>query len=498
MRKNETVLTPLYRLLLDTIEKNGLNKIMCSIDEIEQFQNHLCNDQESNPILRYTLQVLEHYLEDADKVFIFWNESLKKIKNESCNNCANICKGCKEYYWEELGEVLGICVNRGKQQGRYFPVRSIPKQIEKCLESSISISDLYMENIKRHRKLGDDFLLALKGMSSSTPSMLNSLYDTEEYSGGGFYFRYHGYGVAVDPGYHFVHNLHHYGVSVLDIDMVIITHEHIDHNNDMRLIDDLHYSIRNNRQDCSNHTITWIMDKVSYDVAKIYQKNETGFVPEINKLYYVDALNGLVCNETDKKKELDEYMHYGISLEFFQTRHIRKNSDNKFATHTFGVVLNLSSIHKCIVYTSDTAYFPELSEAICKCDILIANISGIVEEDVMLVKRKDNHLGYYGCYHLIDDCYRSGKNYPKILLVSEFWNGLNDIRYDVTAQLAKDFAKQGIDKIKVLPSDVGVFIDIDNLRVKCTQCGEMISDFVVQRPRGYNGAIQMVCKDCRY
>ena len=79
----------------------------------------------------------------------------------------------------------------------------------------------------------------LKGMSSSTPAMLNNIFDTNDYVGGGFYLNWNGYGVAIDPGYSFVHNLHHYGLSVLDVQAVIITHEHIDHNNDMRLLDDL-------------------------------------------------------------------------------------------------------------------------------------------------------------------------------------------------------------------------------------------------------------------
>ena len=125
----------------------------------------------------------------------------------------------------------------------------------------------------------------LKGFSSSTPFLLNHSLNTNHYSGGGFYLNWDGFGIAVDPGYHFVQNLHQNGLNVLDIDAVIITHEHIDHNSDMRLLDDLHYNASKVFRDdvwvwdehsCSvsqekvpRHTIVWYMDEVTYSMAEL-------------------------------------------------------------------------------------------------------------------------------------------------------------------------------------------------------------------------------------
>jgi tetratricopeptide (TPR) repeat protein len=55
--------------------------------------------------------------------------------------------------------------------------------------------------------------------------------------GGGYFVRLHGkpgggeepYGIVVDPGVDFVENLYRTGYSLSDIDMIVITHDHVDH-----------------------------------------------------------------------------------------------------------------------------------------------------------------------------------------------------------------------------------------------------------------------------
>lgn len=79
----------------------------------------------------------------------------------------------------------------------------------------------------------------LKGFSLLTPFLLNHSLNTNHYSGGVFYLNWEGFSIAVDSGYHFVQNLHQNGLNVLDIDVAIIIHEHIDHNSDMRLLNAL-------------------------------------------------------------------------------------------------------------------------------------------------------------------------------------------------------------------------------------------------------------------
>ena len=73
-------------------------------------------------------------------------------------------------------------VDPEKEKGIYFPVRKVPEQIQKCLEPSLSIPELYGKYAKTNRSSEDDLFVVLKGMSSSTPAMMNSLYDTTAFT----------------------------------------------------------------------------------------------------------------------------------------------------------------------------------------------------------------------------------------------------------------------------------------------------------------------------
>lgn len=57
--------------------------------------------------------------------------------------------------------------------------------------------------------------------------------------GGGIYIKWRGTGLVIDPGINFMENMHMSGLGINDIDAVIVTHNHIDHNGDLITIDDL-------------------------------------------------------------------------------------------------------------------------------------------------------------------------------------------------------------------------------------------------------------------
>lgn len=66
-------------------------------------------------------------------------------------------------------------------------------------------------------------------------------------SGGGFYFRWHGLGIAVDPGIGFITSMHEHQIFIDDIDVIIVTHAHIDHNGDVRGLASLPYEFNKGR-----------------------------------------------------------------------------------------------------------------------------------------------------------------------------------------------------------------------------------------------------------
>lgn len=499
MYTNETVLTPFFRYLLWCIEKDGEIDFKQARAEI----NALCQDGQDDSLaaisqgersfLERTAQLLELKSQGNGVMRSFWEKEREVIEREPCKRCAR-CRKCQQYFWSELGELFFQEPNDMKRSGIYLPVRRLPEQMKKNLTPSKKAADLYYSNHCRKKPKIADGCIILKGMSSSTPSLMNSIYDTNRYSGGGFYLRHKGIGVAIDPGYHFLDNLHHYGLSVLDINVVVITHEHIDHNNDMRLLDDLHRAVYEYEEDAGKRKIKWYLDEVSYKIAKIYQESGTGFDEKANILYCVSPKEG------GKQIELDE--DGSFYLKCFATRHIEDETEEfGFKRHTFGCQFQFmeGTERRSLVYTSDTRYFSDLVNYIEMPDILIANISGVYEDDFMLVKPKKRHLGYYGCYYLLKDIYRRFCRLPGLVMLSEFWNGENDIRYDVASFLETQIRQECDDcPLRILPAEVGMSFRVMDGSVRCSQCGTFTRDFLVRKPNGYQEKIKIFCKSCVY
>lgn len=514
MYTNETILTPLFRYMLWCIEKDD-DTYAQACSEIKAFYENSqeeCFDEEltsmflseaDKSLLEQTIHLLELAPCGKDQMYSFWEAEREAIEKETCDNCIS-CRQCRSYFWQEVGELLLNNTNIKKKSGYYLPVHKIPEQVEKHLVPSKKASELYYYNHCRNKTKIIDGCIVLKGMSSSTPSLMNSIYDTNQFSGGGFFLRYHGIGVAIDPGYHFLDNLHHYGLSVLDVNVVVITHEHIDHNNDMRLLDDLHFAVHKYEQDEKKKKIHWYLDKVSYEVAKIYQRNGTGFNDRANVLHCV--LPEAAESQTDlgMMEEIALGTDTSFQLKCFPTKHIegkRTSGESEFRTHTFGCqfMIGDGAEKRCLVYTSDTRYFPELINYIDMPNILIANIGGVYEDDLMLVKPKDRHLGYYGCYHLLNDIWNRFSKLPDLVMLSEFWNGENDIRYDVASFLEKQIKyKCSTEMLRIVPAEVGMVFQVTDGSIRCSQCGKLTKKFLIRKPNSYKEKVRVYCDSCVY
>lgn len=495
MHQNETILTPIFRYIVTRLEENieiedcilEINKFIESIRRYNESFVSVKMSSTDEFIFDVTISLLKQVGEDIESAKLFWKKSLLEIEKQQCTNC-QVCKNCRLYYWHELGQVIFQIENSYKSDKSYVPLRILPNRIYKHLEPSVNLREIYQKKSKFEGVNLKDYVLILKGMSSSTPSMLNSVFDTDEYDGGGIYINYHGIGIVIDPGYHFVRNLHHYGLNVLDIDLVIITHEHIDHNNDMRLIDDLNATVSN------SHRIIWLMDEVSYNVANIYQKSETGFSKKNNLLIKIEPQNEFKCSYHDEKLEKIDSL---INFSFFKTEHIF-SQDKSLKTHTFGCKITFLEDNRCLVYTSDTRYFAGILEEVKYADIVIANISGVYEDDYMLVKSKERHLGYYGCFSILKDCYIKYEHAPELFMISEFWNGQNDIRYDVAKQMQENIINIGLDETRIVPAEKGMYVQISNAHLRCNQCGMFCSKYHIKRPSTLTETVKVVCSECCY
>lgn len=390
--------------------------------------------------------------------------SLAKEASEKCNMCA-VCSGCSQKFYDSI--------IRQKMEEKSLPIGLenyflMPTQMHYYQQS--------MSGASEHFHL-QDRLLCLKGFSSSTPTIHSIAFDAE-CAGGGLYVNYQGIGIVIDPGLGFVKSMHKKGVYINNIDVVIITHDYLDHNADAKVISSLLYDLNNYNQrknkivkevfeldNTKEHTITWIVDE---GTKYLLEKN----VKHIKTL----------ADYVGRKKQILEG-NKNLKMVALRTKHIRDSEE------TFGIQLFLDyETTISIGYTSDTAYFTDLSAFFAKTDILIFNVSDIYKKDVKGIQDKHSHLGYNGSFKLLKDVK------PKIAIASEFCCTNGDFRMEFMDTLSQELKAQR----KIVLGEIGLNISLPRLEIECSFCGKMTEMESVKMiaPRREYGKIQYACRHC--
>lgn len=412
-----------------------------------------------------------------------------KPLNQACFSCSRFIS---DFYLLCASELFTTTEIQEKNSAWFSEMKTIPKKtlmffrpIDHKIEMHLNtpretITKQYVKNYRLGTEKKDNFLVVLKSMSSSSPWIYG--YSTnKEYSGGGFFLRWHGFGIAIDPGYNFSTNLHRFGYSILDIDIVIVTHNHIDHNHDIRILDDLNKSCWKE----TNHVIKWYIDKFTYD-SSCY------FLDDFSMLGATAKSNIVTVGKCCQKYNVTD----SIELQLFPTFHMETNTG--YRDDTFGVRIELYDKNKHIStlsYTSDTKYEKSLESNLKDSDIIIANISGVYEDDVKKIDYKKRHLGYYGCINIAE---KINKNL-KLFLLSEFWSGNDDIRFDIAKYMQNELNGELPDsKAKVLPADIGLIVSLTDFSVKCSRCLKYSNTVLALRPKEDFGLIEYVCNNCLF
>lgn len=353
-------------------------------------------------------------------------------------------------------------------------------EIRKHLDHKETMKEAYQTRFAERdfRIKKRSFLMILKGFSSSTPffypALENRFYQSP-IKGGGFFIKWKGYGIAIDPGINFMENMHLSGLEINDINAVIVTHDHIDHNGDLQVIDDLAYSFE--------HSLEFYMDKSTYRKAE--------------KFTYMEDRH-LLDMKTKSEFSLGE--NDNIRLGFIDTRHIpnaEKTGDRYQKNTSFALKISLldhNEVKLRIGFTSDSEYFPELGSFMKDCDYIIANISEPEKKDYERKELKQNHLGYNGCLQLIEDCNaeRDVSQCPRYI-ISEFWAGRGDARRELIKRLREESKCS-----RVYPGDIGMMFFLDRPDFLCDHCRcemELDSLHVIREKREY-GRVSLICDSC--
>ena len=136
-----------------------------------------------------------------------------------------------------------------------------------------------------------------------------------------------------------------------------------------------------------------------------------------------------------------------------------------------------------------------LPEFFKDCDYVIANISETNEEDYKGITPKDTHMGYNGCFRLIEEITKTTATKKTVFILSEFWAGKGDIRKELVKRLKIDTKYEYI-----YPGDIGMmfFLDSKDRVFQCSQCHYIkpLDKLKIIRTGGEYSPFTTICSDC--
>lgn len=355
-------------------------------------------------------------------------------------------------------------------------------KIERHISKSEIMNNAYTEHFsdRDFRLQNDNFMMILKGFSSSSPFFYPALRERFHHipiRGGGFFVKWRGYGIVIDPGINFMENMHRNNLYIRDINAVIVTHNHIDHNGDLFTIDD--FASQFDKNDIELYC--------DYDTAKECENRIKKFRKPpftINSKTPSMNINGQICLYVEQTQHM---------IDKKEGNNIYYKENNSFAIKLILKDDNGTTVTS-IGYTSDTCYMNVLPAFFGDCDYIIANISETNDNDYKRQNYKDTHLGYYGCYTLIEKI-KSSQMKKTVFILSEFWAGKGDVRKELVKRLRID---TGYDSIYL--GDIGMmfFLNKGDKAFRCSHCccAKPLEELRIIRTGGEYSPFITVCSDC--
>lgn len=351
-----------------------------------------------------------------------------------------------------------------------------------------------------------DVFVCLRGWSSAVTLLEGG--EQCQWSGGGYFLRWQGKGIVIDPGFDFVDNFHDVGLNLKEVDAVLVSHNHSDHNYDLNSLDDLRYELHRRWTVLkSENKITETLSKclfiIDEDTALVFRHDSAKHRGRPLKFDLADAEH---ANWFAKPIGLP------LTIQHFEAKHGRD------VPNAVGLRLRLhdkkSRKDFILGYTGDTRWHSDLAKDLTGCDVLLAHISMPDEEELLdeleyksrIGKPKDaggfrnlpsdgfkaTHLGYRGMLELI--CATK----PKMVLVGEFWAGLEDLRIDLIKGLRLR-VKERIDQdIPILPTGLGFSLSLPSMEIQCTSCKKAVShiDLKIAPAATSFGPLGYLCPKC--
>jgi ribonuclease BN (tRNA processing enzyme) len=269
-----------------------------------------------------------------------------------------------------------------------------------------------------------------------------------EVRGGGYLFRWKGFGVAVDPGHDFIENLYEAGFSIADLNAVVVSHDHLDHTADFEALLDLLYQ-RNKR----GHT----------------QSLSVFLNPTTHRKYQrMLRHHPHIARVSDIRVDRPAFRWIskspGIKLFACQAQHAELGGFKEGVCLRFDLLSRSSGKRTRLGFTADTGWHAGLAPFFRETDILVAHLGSVKSYELDEARRYPTHLGILGLFKLIEEIKAHGSN-PTVI-VSEFGEELMGLRDLVAHELGERFPD-----LRIFPGDIGHRVELEpgNLRIVCSQ-----------------------------
>jgi len=291
--------------------------------------------------------------------------------------------------------------------------------------------------------LGNQFIV-LRRWNSATPRypLVSKKSEEEEGSiGGGYYLCWQGKGIVIDPEYDFL-ALFFQEFGLNHIDVIIATHAHDDHTQDIETIFSLIHKM-NKRLDQKKTLEFFGSEGVKIKYSRLI---------EVTRTKATDLIPGIDL-------DLNEY---NAKLKAVRTDH---NEEPWMKSNTgVGVILELKSPTSGDLFriglTGDTRYRDGMEAEFENVDLLVVHLGTIGES-------KSEHLQEEGCTRIIREVR------PRLAIVSEFGEELLGRRCQICDRI-RTFVnppERPDLEIPILPGDVMLKVNLPSLDVYCENTG---------------------------
>ena len=330
----------------------------------------------------------------------------------------------------------------------------------------------FVERISEKKEITDELdgtFYVLKRWNSITPRYPQA--GPSESYGGGYFIIWNKKGIVVDPGYDFLRFFYKEGFGVLNIDLIIVTHAHDDHCQDLEAIFSVLHKLNVSGY---AHNIDLV---ISEGVQIKYSRLLT-----IMRQYVHDVIlqpSHQIDPSTISGKQ------YDVEVRATMTNH---HEEPWMKNNTgFGLLVSFKKDNETIFrigLTGDTAFWNGIEREFELTDLLVEHIGTFGSSNY--------HLTDVGCIELLQRVQTA----PRLVVVSEFGEELRSNRVNVCTLIetvANRFSTQNT-RVPVFAGDVDLKIKIPGLKIFCAETGRF-EDYTEIVDKEIRGNVEYVKKE---